>query len=69
MTTKIKHHPFRDLRDDWRSMHNRQRGLTLAAVLIALCFLVLGYSDADRWLLQLLYRIGSDCVWCSIVPS
>ena len=69
MTIKIKHHPFRDLRDDWRSMHNRQRGLTLAAVLIALFFLALAYFDADHWLLQRLYWIGSDCVWCSIVPS
>ena len=49
-------------------MHRWQISFAFVVVLIILCFLWLYYSNVDDWVLQLLRKIGTDCVWCSIVP-
>jgi L-asparagine transporter-like permease len=50
------------------NFHRWQRGFAFVVALIFLCFLGLRYLNVDDWILQLLQKIGTDCVWCSIAP-
>jgi L-asparagine transporter-like permease len=50
------------------NFHRWQRNFSIVAVVIFLCFLGFSYLNVDEWILQLLRKIGTDCVWCSIAP-
>ncbi|SFA99506.1 hypothetical protein SAMN04515620_11181 [Collimonas sp. OK607] len=70
MTTEMKHH---HLRDYWipysGGMDNWRKVLRFFVTLIALFLAIVISFDANILLTDLLRWIGTDCVWCEIVPS
>ncbi|SDX26621.1 hypothetical protein SAMN04515617_102240 [Collimonas sp. OK242] len=70
MFTEMKHH---HLRDYWTAhsdgMGNWQKVLKFFVTLIAVCLAIVIFFDVNTLLTDLLRWIGSDCVWCAVVPS
>jgi hypothetical protein len=70
MSTEMKHH---HLRDYWipysDGMENWQQVLRFFVTLIALCLAIAISFDVNNLLTDLLRWIGTDCVWCTVIPS